>query len=52
MVFMLLTGWMVDRYSYLPVFLMFGLIPLLCAGILWTWLGPLVRDSDFPAPAA
>ena len=52
MVFMLLTGWMVDRYSYLPVFLMFGLIPLLCTGILWIWLGPLVRDSKFPAPAA
>ena len=41
MVFMLLTGWMIDRFSFLPVFVMFGLIPLICAGILWALLGPL-----------
>lgn len=41
MVFMLLTGWMVQHYSYLPVFVMFGLLPLVCAAILWALVGPL-----------
>jgi ACS family hexuronate transporter-like MFS transporter len=36
MVFTLLTGWAVEHYSYTPVFIGFGLIPLLCATILWT----------------
>ncbi len=31
----------VDHYSYAPVFIGFGLMPLLCAGILWGFLGPL-----------
>lgn len=43
MVFMLLTGWMVERYSYLPVFVMFGLIPLVCVAMLWALVGPLER---------
>ncbi len=45
MIFMLLTGWVVDRYSYVPVFLLFGLIPLICAFVLWTLLGPLEEHS-------
>ena len=36
MLFTLLTGWAVEHYSYTPVFIGFGLIPLLCATILWT----------------
>jgi len=36
MVFTLLTGWVVEHYSYTPVFIGFGLIPLICATILWT----------------
>jgi ACS family hexuronate transporter-like MFS transporter len=44
MIFMLLTGWMVDRYSYVPVFLLFGLIPLVCAFVLWTMIGPLAEN--------
>jgi ACS family hexuronate transporter-like MFS transporter len=44
MVFSLATGWTVDHYSYLPVFVGFGLMPLICVGILWTLLGPL-EDS-------
>ena len=45
MIFMLLTGWLVDRYSYVPVFLLFGLIPLVCAFVLWTLMGPLEGHS-------
>ncbi len=41
MLFTLITGWLVDHYSYVPVFIGFGLIPLICATILWTVMGPL-----------
>jgi ACS family hexuronate transporter-like MFS transporter len=41
MIFALLTGAMIDRFSYLPVFIGFGLMPLICTGILWTLLGPI-----------
>jgi len=41
MLFTLITGWVVDHYSYTPVFIGFGLMPLICALVLWTLLGPL-----------
>ena len=41
MLFTLITGWAVDHYSYTPVFIGFGLMPLVCALVLWTLLGPL-----------
>jgi hypothetical protein len=34
MMFSLLTGWIVSRYSYAPAFVLFGLIPLVCGAIL------------------
>ena len=34
MLFSLITGWVVARYSYVPVFVGFGLIPLICVAIL------------------
>ena len=43
MLFTLLTGWMVDGFGYKPVFVMFGLTPLICVAILWWALGPLER---------
>lgn len=36
MVFSLLTGWLVEHYSYQPVFIVFGAIPALSAWIVWT----------------
>ena len=36
MIFSLITGWVVDHYSFRPVFVLFGLIPLLSAWIVWT----------------
>lgn len=51
MIFMLLTGWLVDRYSYVPAFLLFGLIPLICAFVLWILLGPL-EGHQHPSPEA
>jgi ACS family hexuronate transporter-like MFS transporter len=41
MIFTLITGWVVDHYSYVPVFIGFGILPLICATIIWTLLGPL-----------
>jgi MFS transporter, ACS family, hexuronate transporter len=38
MLFSLITGWAVDSYSYTPVFIGFGLLPLICAAVLWTTL--------------
>ncbi|MDP9171274.1 MAG: MFS transporter, partial [Acidobacteriota bacterium] len=36
MLFTLITGWVVEHYSYTPVFIGFGILPLICATILWT----------------
>jgi len=47
MVFALMTGWLVERYSYVPVFWVFGLIPLICVSILWIFMGRLEPDSNF-----
>ena len=41
MLFTLITGWLVDHYSYTPVFIGFGLLPLICATILWLFVGEL-----------
>jgi ACS family hexuronate transporter-like MFS transporter len=41
-----ITGWVVQRHGYTPVFFGFGVLPLICAGILWGWLGPLDRQLD------
>jgi MFS transporter, ACS family, aldohexuronate transporter len=41
MVFTLITGWVVDHYSYTPVFIGFAFVPLVCAAILWGFAGPL-----------
>jgi len=43
MIFTLITGWVVDHYSYVPVFIGFGILPLICATIIWTLLGPLEK---------
>ncbi len=41
MVFALATGWVVDHYSYTPVFIGFGLIPMIAVLLIWFVLGPL-----------
>jgi ACS family hexuronate transporter-like MFS transporter len=41
MLFTLITGWVVDHYSYTPVFIGFGVLPLICAAILWLLVGEL-----------
>jgi MFS transporter, ACS family, hexuronate transporter len=48
MFFSLVTGWLVDHYSFKPAFALFGLTPLLAAGLIW-WLprtiAPPVRST-------
>jgi ACS family hexuronate transporter-like MFS transporter len=41
MLFTLIAGWVIQHFSYTPVFIGFGLIPLICCAILWTLTGPL-----------
>jgi len=36
MIFSLATGWVVDHYSYVPVFIGFGILPLIAASIVWS----------------
>lgn len=45
MVFTLITGWAVERWSYTPVFIGFGILPLVCASILWAFAGTLRREE-------
>jgi ACS family hexuronate transporter-like MFS transporter len=56
MVFTLITGWVVDHYSYTPVFIGFGILPLISATIIWILVGPLEKSAGHaalacPAPA-
>ena len=49
MVFTLITGWVVDHYSYTPVFIGFGVLPLIASLILWIFAGPLRPGVSSPA---
>jgi len=44
MVFSLVTGWLVDHYSFKPAFVLFGLTPIIAAALIW-WL-PRTIASD------
>ena len=48
MAFALMTGWLVDRYSFVPAFVVFGVIPIVSVLILWCFLGPLEPLSASP----
>jgi len=45
MVFSLATGWVVDHYSYVPVFIGFGILPLIAASIVWMLPDPRRQDA-------
>ena len=36
MIFSLVTGWLIDHYSFRPVFVLFGVIPVVAAWMVWT----------------
>jgi ACS family hexuronate transporter-like MFS transporter len=41
MMFVLITGWLVDHFSFAPVFVGFGSIPMIALLIIWFVVGPL-----------
>ncbi len=45
MLFTLATGWLVDHFSYRPVFYAAGVMPLVCAALLWTLVPRVDRIS-------
>jgi MFS family permease len=47
MVFSLVTGWLVDHYSFPPAFVLFGVIPLVAAWMVWT-LPRKAAPADLP----
>lgn len=51
MVFSLLTGWIVDHYSFLPTFALFGALPVISAWLVWT-LPRQMRQVSTPVPSA
>jgi ACS family hexuronate transporter-like MFS transporter len=51
MLFTLIAGWVIQHFSYAPVFIGFGIIPLICSTILWTLTGPLPRKEPILAPS-
>jgi ACS family hexuronate transporter-like MFS transporter len=50
MIFSLVTGWLIDHYSFRPVFVLFGVIPLVAAWLVWT-LPRNAEPSDLPPGA-
>ena len=50
MLFALITGWLVDHYSYVPAFLLFGLLPGAAVAVLWFGTGSLDQMRDRLAP--
>jgi ACS family hexuronate transporter-like MFS transporter len=48
MVFSLVTGWLVDHYSFRPVFMLFGTLPIIAAILVWTL--PRTSRADATKP--
>ncbi len=51
MIFSLVTGWLVDHYSFRPVFVLFGVIPLVAAWLVWTLPRKAESAHLLPQPA-
>jgi ACS family hexuronate transporter-like MFS transporter len=47
MLFMALSGWLVGTYGYTPVFIGYGILPLLAIGCILFLIGPLRADVRF-----
>jgi MFS transporter, ACS family, hexuronate transporter len=46
MLFTLIAGWLIQHFSYTPVFIGFGVIPLVCSTMLWTLTGPMPKREE------
>src|SRR5215207_6129409 len=47
MIFGWLSGWMIDRYGYTPVFIGYGVMPLIALALVLCFLGPLRPLPEF-----
>jgi ACS family hexuronate transporter-like MFS transporter len=47
MLFAWLSGWMIDRYGYTPVFVGYGIMPLVAVSLVLFALGPLRPLPEF-----
>ncbi len=52
MVFSWLGGWVIDRYGYMPVFLGYGIMPLIGLSLILFALGPLRPLPQFQLPTS
>jgi ACS family hexuronate transporter-like MFS transporter len=50
MMFMALSGWLIGRFGYTPVFIGYGILPLLALGCILFLIGPLRADARFQKP--
>ncbi len=50
MLFSWLSGWLIDRHGYVPVFVGYGIMPLVALAIVLFLLGPLRPDPRFQPP--
>ena len=47
MMFMALSGWLIARYGYTPVFIGYGIMPMIALSLVLFGIGPLRRDPRF-----
>jgi ACS family hexuronate transporter-like MFS transporter len=50
MLFMALSGWLIGRFGYTPVFIGYGILPLLALVCILFFIGPLRPDARFQQP--
>jgi ACS family hexuronate transporter-like MFS transporter len=48
MLFMALSGWLIARFGYTPVFIGYGLMPVIALLLVLYGIGPLRREPRFP----
>jgi ACS family hexuronate transporter-like MFS transporter len=51
MTFSLITGWLVDHYSFKPAFALFGVTPIIAAALIW-WLPRTAGAGSRSVPAS
>ncbi|HVZ64579.1 MAG TPA: MFS transporter [Lacunisphaera sp.] len=51
MVFASLSGWMIERHGYVPVFIVYGVLPLVGIALIVLAIGRLERDPRFATAA-
>ncbi len=50
MLFMTLSGWLIGHFGYTPVFIGYGILPLLALVCIIFFIGPLSADARFQKP--